>query len=81
MFWLVGSLSTIQWPQIIGVIPWFVLAFIGAIAIAKQLTIMELGEDLATSLGQNVKLVRIATGLLVIALAGHPFQLQDQLDL
>ena len=70
MFWLVGSLSTIQWPQIIGVIPWFVLAFIGAIAIAKQLTIMELGEDLATSLGQNVKLVRIATGLLVIVLAG-----------
>ncbi|NWK84098.1 iron ABC transporter permease [Staphylococcus sp. GSSP0090] len=70
MFWLVGSLSSIQWPQVIGVIPWFILAFIGAIAIAKQLTIMELGEDLATSLGQNVKLVRISTGLLVIVLAG-----------
>ncbi|PHK50166.1 FecCD family ABC transporter permease [Staphylococcus edaphicus] len=70
MFWLVGSLSTIQWPQIIGIIPWLVIAFIGAIAIAKQLTIMELGEDLATSLGQNVKVIRIITGLLVIVLAG-----------
>ncbi|WP_436862417.1 FecCD family ABC transporter permease [Staphylococcus caeli] len=70
MFWLVGSLSTITWPQVIGIIPWLVLAFIGVIMIAKQLTIMELGEDLATSLGQNVKLVRILTGLLVIVLAG-----------
>lgn len=70
MFWLVGSLSSITWPQVIGIIPWLVLAFIGVIMIAKQLTIMELGEDLATSLGQNVKLVRILTGLLVIVLAG-----------
>lgn len=70
MFWLVGSLSSIQWPQVIGILPWLVMAFIGAIFISKQLTIMELGEDLATSLGQNVKLVRITVGLLVIVLAG-----------
>lgn len=70
MFWLVGSLSSIKWAQIIGIIPWLVMAFIATIIISRQLTIMELGEDLATALGQNVKVIRIVTGLLVIVLAG-----------
>ena len=46
------------------------MAFIATIIISRQLTIMELGEDLATALGQNVKVIRIVTGLLVIVLAG-----------
>ncbi|OEL04063.1 iron-siderophore ABC transporter permease [Staphylococcus succinus] len=70
MFWLVGSLSTIKWAQIMGILPWLVMAFIGTIIISRQLTIMELGEDLAKALGQNVKVIRITTGLLVIVLAG-----------
>lgn len=70
MFWLVGSLSTINWTQILGILPWLIIAFIGTIMIAKQLTIMELGEQLAISLGQNVKVVRIIIAILVILLAG-----------
>ena len=31
---------------------------------------MELGEDLATALGQNVKMLRLITGVLVIVMAG-----------
>ena len=70
MFWLVGSLSSITWTQVLGILPWLILAFICTIIISKQLTIMELGEDLATSLGQNVKLIRMIIGILVIVLAG-----------
>jgi len=70
MFWLVGSLSSITWTQVLGILPWLILAFICTVIIAKQLTIMELGEDLATSLGQNVKLIRMIIGILVIVLAG-----------
>src|SRR5699024_11838126 len=63
MFWLVGSLSSITWTQVLGILPWLILAFICTIIISKQLTIMELGEDLATSLGQNVKLIRMIIGI------------------
>lgn len=70
MFWLVGSLSTIKWAQVIAILPWLIIAFIITILIARQLTIMELGEDLATALGQNVKMLRLITGVLVIVMAG-----------
>lgn len=70
MFWLVGSLSSVTWTQVLGITPWLIIAFICTVLISKQLTIMELGEDLATSLGQNVKLMRVMIGILVIVLAG-----------
>ena len=36
----------------------------------RQLTIMELGDDIARSLGQRTEIVRMIIGLLVIVLAG-----------
>lgn len=70
MFWLVGSLSSMKWDEILTILPWIISALIVTIFIGRQLTIMELGDDIAKGLGQNINKVRIIIGLLVIILTG-----------
>ncbi|ARJ50327.1 FecCD family ABC transporter permease [Staphylococcus lutrae] len=70
MFWLVGALHTIKWPQIYQVLPWLIGGLIAALFLARQLAILNLGDQLATGLGQNTKLIRALAGLIVIVLAG-----------
>ena len=70
MFWLVGSLSSMKWDEILTILPWLIGALIATVFIGRQLTIMELGDDIAKGLGQNINKVRIIIGLLVIILTG-----------
>ena len=70
MFWLVGSLSGVKWPEVIAITPWLVVAMIVTMLMGRQLTIMELGDDIAKGLGQKIQVVRMLLGLLVIILAG-----------
>ncbi|MGS4124143.1 FecCD family ABC transporter permease [Staphylococcus pseudintermedius] len=70
MFWLVGALHTIKWPQIFQVLPWIIGGLIAALLLGRQLAILNLGDQLATGLGQNTKRIRALAGLLVIILAG-----------
>ena len=69
MFWLVGSLNGLKWTTVLSVMPLLILALIITMLLGRQLTIMELGDDIA-KLGQKTQLIRIIVGLLVIVLAG-----------
>lgn len=70
MFWLVGSLNGLKWTSVLSIMPWLLVAFIITLLMGRQLTIMELGDDIAKGLGQKTQLIRIIIGLLVIVLAG-----------
>ncbi|MBI5973444.1 FecCD family ABC transporter permease [Staphylococcus caledonicus] len=70
MFWLVGSLNGLKWEAVLTIMPWLILAVIITLLLGRQLTIMELGDDIAKGLGQKTQLLRIIIGLLVIVLAG-----------
>ncbi|AXZ22874.1 FecCD family ABC transporter permease [Staphylococcus warneri] len=70
MFWLVGSLLGVKWPEVIAITPWLVVAMIVTMLMGRQLTIMELGDDIAKGLGQKIQVVRMLLGLLVIILTG-----------
>ena len=70
MFWLVGSLNGMKWKDVMIICPWILMGLIILIAFARQLTIMELGDTLAKSLGQKTEVIRIIIGLLVIIFAG-----------
>lgn len=70
MFWLVGAIHTIKWPSIIHVLPWIIGGLIAALLLARQLAVLDLGDQLATGLGQNIKLIRALAGVIVIVLAG-----------
>ncbi|MGV3129424.1 FecCD family ABC transporter permease [Staphylococcus simulans] len=69
-FWLVGTLSTLKWPDVLSIMPWIIGAFIGAMFMARQISVLELGDELARGLGQNIKLTRMLLGVLVVILAG-----------
>ena len=70
MFWLVGSLNGLKWTAVLSVMPLLILALIITMLLGRQLTIMELGDDIAKGLGQKTQLIRIIVGLLVNVLAG-----------
>lgn len=64
------KVSSMKWDEILTILPWIIGALIVTIFIGRQLTIMELGDDIAKGLGQNINKVRIIIGLLVIILTG-----------
>ncbi|MEJ7459191.1 iron chelate uptake ABC transporter family permease subunit, partial [Staphylococcus saprophyticus] len=66
MFWLVGSLAGIKWQQIIFILPFLLLAIFVTIFMGRQLTILELGDDIARGLGQRTEIVRMIVGILVV---------------
>ncbi|AVQ33575.1 iron ABC transporter permease [Staphylococcus muscae] len=70
MFWLVGALHTIKWVHIAKVTPFLIAGLIGALLLGKQLAVLDLGDQIATGLGQNTQVIRAIAGFLVVILAG-----------
>ena len=64
-FWNAGSL-TIS----IGIAPFVVLGLVAAFATARQLNLLNLGDDVASSLGVNTNRARLIGMLLIALLAG-----------
>ncbi len=58
VFWLLGSFALSDWNQIAAVLPYFVLCFIIAQWLAKDMNLLVLGDDVAQSLGCPVSRVR-----------------------
>ncbi len=63
-FWQVGSVGGTSWEDIKIVLPFIAIGIFVAFAIASALNTMALGDEMATGLGVNVKLVR---GIAAIA--------------
>ncbi|MGK0698651.1 FecCD family ABC transporter permease [Priestia flexa] len=70
LYWLVGSVSGKDWTHVKIALPWTILGLLGAFILSKSVSIFALGENMATSLGEKVKWIRAAAGVLVIILAG-----------
>jgi iron complex transport system permease protein len=60
VFWLLGSFALSDWNQIAAVLPYFILCFIIAQWLAKDMNLLVLGDDVAQSLGCPVSRVRKA---------------------
>jgi iron complex transport system permease protein len=58
VFWLLGSLALSDWRQITAVAPYFILCFIVAQWLAKDMNLLALGDETAQSLGCPVNRVR-----------------------
>jgi len=68
--WTTGSLTGTDWEQVRMALPWSVLALVLALLSSRQLNVLLLGEDTASSLGMNVEKVRFAlSGVAVLAAA------------
>jgi iron complex transport system permease protein len=68
--WTTGSLTGTDWEQVRMALPWTVLAMGLALVSSRQLNVLLLGENTASSLGMSVEKVRFAlSGVAVLAAA------------
>lgn len=70
LFWIAGSIAGRDLNMLFAVLPFLVTAIIISLFIGKAMNIFGSGDDVAKSLGQNVGLLKILMGVLIIVLAG-----------
>lgn len=69
-FWLAGSVAGRDFTLLFQVLPYIVVGFAVAFALGRQITILNLGEDVAVSLGQRTAWVKATAALGVVLLVG-----------
>ena len=67
--WTTGSLTGVGWEQVRMALPWTVAAVVLALAGARQLNVLLLGERTAKSLGMRVERVRFALSAIAVVAA------------
>lgn len=69
-FWMAGSLAGREMPLLEQTAPYMLAGLGMALLLARQITTISLGEDVAQGLGQNTVWVKILTAIIVTLLAG-----------
>ena len=69
-FWLAGSVAGRDFTLFFQVLPYIVVGFAVAFALGRQITTLNLGEDVAMSLGQRTAWVKATTAVSVVLLVG-----------
>lgn len=70
LFWLAGSVASRKLEHAETLLLWSVPALIAAFCLSRAASIMSLGDELASGLGQKVRLTRGLIAIVVILLAG-----------
>lgn len=68
--WLAGSLTGAGWDSLVATLPYLAAGALVAAAVARPLTTLGLGEDVASALGVRPRPVQAATAAAIVALAG-----------
>ena len=69
-FWLAGSVAGRDLSLLLQVLPYVVAGLILAFVLGRQLTVLALGEDVATGLGQKTARTKLGAAVAVILPAG-----------
>ncbi|MDX1635430.1 MAG: iron ABC transporter permease [Marinobacter sp.] len=70
LFWLAGSVSGRSLDAVLPLLPWMAGGVLVSLALARQLNLLGLDDDMIQGLGLNVARVRMICGALIILLAG-----------
>lgn len=70
VFWQMGSLGKVTWPQVFAVTPVFIVGITLVIFLTRALDVLTLGERQAQHLGLNVRRSRLAVILATALLTG-----------
>ena len=68
--WITGSVNSATWQQVQIIVPVIACLFIITLLVTRHLNLQQFGDDVATSLGQNVQKTRLILLLLCTALVG-----------
>lgn len=69
-FWLAGSVAGRDLDLLLQATPYLLLGLALALALARQITTISLGDDVAKGLGQRTGWVKILSGVATVLLAG-----------
>lgn len=69
-FWLAGSVAGRDINLLMQVLPYLVIGLLLALALARQITTLSLGEDIAKGLGQETVWVKVMAAISIVLLAG-----------
>lgn len=69
-YWVAGGVAGIKMPQVLSILPWISLALIAAMLVSRSITLISLGDEVASGLGQKTGLIKIIGGIIVLVLAG-----------
>ena len=70
LVWLAGSVYGRTWEQVFSFLPWVIIFVPLALTLARHLNALNLGDDVARSLGISVEIQRSLLLLVAVALAG-----------
>jgi len=70
LFWISGSIAGRDMTLLTSVLPFLLAALVVSLFIGKSMNVFSSGDDIAKSVGQNVGLLKIVLGVLIIVLAG-----------
>jgi iron complex transport system permease protein len=70
LVWLAGSVYGRTWEQVFSLLPWLIIFVPMALTLARHLNALNLGDDVAKSLGSQVEWQRSLLVLVGVALAG-----------
>ncbi|GAA4718165.1 FecCD family ABC transporter permease [Brevibacillus fulvus] len=70
LFWLTGSVSGRKLEYLQAVFPYMASGWLLTLMLAKPVHTLMMGDEIATSLGQNTRLVKIMSGLAIVLLTG-----------
>lgn len=70
LFWTVGGVASVTWQQFYILAPVVLAALLCAFLLSPYVSILNMGEDVATGLGLNTALIHCLCTLVVLALAG-----------
>lgn len=69
-FWYAGGVSGTRWSHLEVMLPWILIALIGAIILSRSITILSMGEEVAIGLGEKTGRVKLLSTLIILVLAG-----------
>lgn len=69
-FWYAGGLAGTKWTQLDAILPWTAVALVLSMMLSRSITLLSLGEEVASGLGLNIGRTRVFALLLVLVLAG-----------
>lgn len=75
LFWLSGAIHQGQWKEVYSIIPWVLIGICLCIYISPGMDDLQLGNEVAKSLGQNVVKIKVIGAVAVIILSGASISL------
>jgi iron complex transport system permease protein len=70
LLFFAGGVAGTNWGQVQILLPFLIFGLLGGMVLARNITVLSLGDDVARGLGQRTMLVKAAGSVVVVALAG-----------